>query len=154
MAEEQVSIYIVRMFRHLVLGSGYRLTDPAQPEIKIGNPILQHARIRIGVERHLVLLDRLGRDILPPGRNRLLFIELRKPVVVVGVCVIDGLLSRCRLRTPRRRLRTCKGRRTESGKGKGNEGCAENSAHEGVLKYLVLKNLLLNSLTGVVRCAI
>jgi hypothetical protein len=58
-------INIIRVFRNLILRRRNRLTDPAHPEVQIRYSILKHARVRIRIQRELVLLDRLGRIILP-----------------------------------------------------------------------------------------
>src|SRR5580698_10607933 len=75
---------IIRMLRNLVLSRTDRLADSAHLEVQIRQSILQHARVRIGIQRQLVLLNRLRRIVRPAGIHWHVFIEMRQTIVIVG----------------------------------------------------------------------
>ena len=75
---------VVGFLADLVLRGGHRLADAADLEVEIGEAVLEQSGVRVGVERELVLLHRLGRVVRAAGVDRHIFVETRETVVVVG----------------------------------------------------------------------
>ena len=101
--QQLVRRQIVRVPRNLILRRRHRLANPPHLEVQIRQPVLQQRRVRVRIQRQLVLLHRLRRVVRPARVHRQVFIQMRQPVVVVGGRMIRRL-RRSRGRGGRRLL--------------------------------------------------
>jgi len=113
------------------IGALLRLTDAADLEVEIRQAILQQARVRIGVQRQLVLLHSLGRIVRPARVDRHIFVEARQTIVVIGRGTIRYCSRGGRLLRGSRSLRNHRVRRKQQG---GSRNQAEMTKRGGTQK--------------------
>ena len=116
LAQQRVRLNVVGILGHLVLRGSNRLADAADLEVEIRQTILQQAGVRIGVQRQLVLLHRLGRIVRPARVYGHIFVEPRQTIVVVRRSTIRLCSRGSRLRlAASRSLRNHRVRRKKQG---------------------------------------
>ena len=96
LAKEFMRLDVIGIMGDLVFGGSDGLPDAPDLEVEVGEAVLEHGRVGVGVQGELVLFDGLGGVVGATGVDRHVFVKMGKAVVVVGGTVIDCRNGRLR----------------------------------------------------------